>query len=121
MLYFKNLRHAPDAPPHYHITVPINDDSSLLLCYITSEIENKLWYYRRSNKEDAISCIVHVDKTTLSFLKHKSIIECNQPLLVSKQEFDKIIDPNIKLVVKTRDIPEELKRKIVKATKDSRS
>ncbi len=119
VLYFKNLRHSPDAPPHYHITVPINDDSSLLFCYITDEIENRLWYYRRANKEDAISCLVRVDKSILSFLKHESIIECNQPLLVSKQEFDKIIDPKIRLDIKSREISKELKRKIITAIKQS--
>ncbi len=119
VLYFKNLKHSSEAPPHYHISVPINDDSSLLLCYITGEIENRLWYYRKANKEDAISCLVRVDKSILSFLKHESIVECNQPVFVSKQEFDKIIDPNIKLDIKTRDIPKELKREIVKAIKNS--
>jgi hypothetical protein len=60
-----------------------------------------------------------VDKTVLSFLKHESIIECNQPVFVSKQEFDKIIDPKTKLEIKLRDISEDLKKEIVKAIKNS--
>ncbi|KAF0144834.1 MAG: hypothetical protein FD156_1405 [Nitrospirae bacterium] len=119
VVYFKNRRHAPDVPPHYHITIPVNDDSSLLLGYITDEIENRLWYYRKANKEDAITSLVRVDKNILPFLKHESIIECNQALLVSKQEFDKIVDPKVKLDIKMRDIPKELKEKIIEAIKKS--
>jgi hypothetical protein len=116
--HFKNTKHAPDALPHYHMTVPISDDSSLLLCVITSQVENKLWYYRKTS-EKALSCLVRVDKSNLSFLKRESIIECNQPLLIRKNEFDKIVDSNYKLKVVLRDIPSDIKEKIVKAIKDS--
>lgn len=116
--YFKNSEHEPEAPPHYHITIPINDDTSLLLCFITSQVENRINYYKKTYKE-AISSLVRVDKKDLSFLKKESVIECNQPMLIRKIDFGKIIDPEHKFEVITRKIPLDIKKKIVKAIKDS--
>ena len=116
--YFKNTTHDPEAPPHYHITVPVSDDSSLLLCIITSQIENKAWYYHKT-KEAAESSLVLVDKGDLHFLKKASVIDCNQPILIHKNKFYKIIDPDHKFEVVSRNISTEVKKKIVKAIKDS--
>lgn len=116
--YFKNTTHDPEAPPHYHITVPISDDSSLLLCIITSQIENKVWYYHKT-KEAAESSLVLVDKGDLPFLKKASVIDCNQPQLIYKNMFGKLIDPDHKFDVVSRSVPHEIKEKIVKAIKAS--
>jgi hypothetical protein len=116
--YFKNAEHSPEAPPHYHVTVPITDDSSLLLTVITSQIENRKRFYRRTNK-DALSCLVEVNKKELRFLKKDSIIECNQPQLVRKIDFEKTVDPDHQFEVVARDIPDDLKEKIVNAIKAS--
>ena len=116
--HFKNTTHDPEAPPHYHITVPINDDSSLLLCIVTSQVENKAWYYHKTN-ETAASCLVRVSKHELPFIKKESVIDCNQPMLIHKNKFGKIIDPDHKFEVVIRNIPKEIKEKIVKAIKDS--
>jgi hypothetical protein len=117
--YFKNEEHDPDAPPHYHITVPISDDSSLLLTVITSQIENRQKYYERKNNKQALSALVTVTRKKLPFLKRKSVIECNQPQLVRKIDFNRIVDPDHRFKVIARDIPEELKVKIVNAIKAS--
>lgn len=116
--YFKNTTHDPEAPPHYHITVPISDDSSLLLCIITSQIENKAWYYHKTNKA-AESSLVLVDKGDLHFLKKTSVIDCNQPMLVYKNKFNKLVDSEHDFQVVVRDIPLDLKEKIANAIKAS--
>ncbi|MBI5409365.1 MAG: hypothetical protein HZA14_08370 [Nitrospirae bacterium] len=116
--YFKNTTHDPEAPPHYHVTVPISDDSSLLLCFITSQIENKAWYYHKT-RETAESCLVLVGKDDLPFLKKASIIDCNQPQLIHKNKFEKLIDSDHKFEVVSRNIPKEIRGKIVKAIKAS--
>ncbi|MEN8265029.1 MAG: hypothetical protein ABFR82_16405 [Nitrospirota bacterium] len=116
--YFKNEEHQPDAPSHYHITVPTNDDSSLLLTVITSQIEARQKFYERTRKK-ALSSLVTVNKKELKFLKKKSVIECNQPQLVRKIDFNKIVDPDHEFKVIARDIPDELKEAIVQAIKDS--
>lgn len=116
--YFKNTDHDPESPPHYHITVPISDASYLLLCVITSQMENRIKYYQRTNKR-AVPCLVKVDKNDLHFLNKESIIECNQPMLVRKKNFGRIVDSKQKCKVIMRDIPSYLKEKIVKAINDS--
>ncbi|MFV1951913.1 MAG: hypothetical protein ACC630_08185 [Nitrospinota bacterium] len=116
--YFKNATHDADAPPHFHITIPINDDASLLLCIITSQAESRIKYYKKTS-EAAISSLLEVNNNDLSFLKKGSIVECNQPVLIHKQKFGKIVDPDHKFKVVSRDIPADIKEKIVKAIKDS--
>jgi len=116
--YFKDKRHDLNAPPHYYITVPITDDSSLLLCIITSQIEKRMLYYRKGNLS-AIDSLVCVDQNSLSFLKKESIIDCNKAELIQKHELSKIIDPKYRFEIKTRDIPAQLKQEIVLAIKKS--
>ncbi len=116
--YFKNATHDPEAPPHYHVTIPISDDSSLLLCIVTSQVENKAWYYKKTNA-NALASLVTANKSSLSFLKKESIIDCNQPLHVHKSKFDKIVDPDHNFKVVSRNIPDDLKKRIVDAVKAS--
>lgn len=116
--YFKNSTHEPEAPPHYHITIPVSNDTSLLLCVITSQVKNKAWYYQKTNT-DALPSLVSVNKHSLSFLKKESLIDCNHPLPIHKNKFGKIVDPDHKFEIVTRDIPADLKEKIIKAIKDS--
>lgn len=115
---FKNINFAPEAPPHYYVVIPIKDDSNLLLCIITSQIENKVWYYHKKN-DKAISCLVRIDTNTFPFLEKESVIECNQPFLIPKNELIKVVDQKHKFSVVTRNIPAEIKKKIVKAINDS--
>ena len=107
--YFKNIQYDEKALPHYFVTIPVNDELSLLVCVITSQIETKLWYYHKTN-EKAIQSLVRVDKNSLPFLEKESIIECNLPFLISRHEFTKIVDPKHKFKVVARDIPSEIKK-----------
>jgi len=116
--YFKDKRHAPESPPHYYVTVPITDDTSLLLCIITSQVEKKMWYYRNVNVS-AISSLVLVDQSSLPFLTKESFIDCNKAELIEKNELIKIVDSKPSLEIKTRDVPDELKRKIISAINKS--
>ncbi len=81
-------------------------------------MESRIKYYQRTNKR-AVPCLVSVDKNDLHFLKKESIIECNQPNLVRKKDFGRIVDPDQKCKVIMRDISSDLKEKILKAINDS--
>lgn len=116
--YFKNIQYDEKASPHYYITVPINDELSLLLCVITSQIENKIWYYHKTN-EKAISSLVPIGKDSFPFLEKESVIECNLPFLISKHELTKIVDPRHKFKIVVRDIPSEIKKNIIRAINNS--
>ncbi|MDO8444529.1 MAG: hypothetical protein Q7T53_00235 [Deltaproteobacteria bacterium] len=118
IIHFKDVKHASDAPPHYYVAVPLNDDVSLLLCIITSQIEKRTTFYSKSNKT-AISCLVPVDKHALPFLTRESIIECNQPEVLPKEELVKRVNPKHKFNVTQRDIPPDLKGKVLDAIKRS--
>lgn len=118
--YFKDIRHDSSAPPHYYITVPVSDDSFILFCIITSQVENKLWYYKKKN-EKALESLVRIDPNHLPFLTKISVIDCNMAELISRDEIvdiiDSKLDPPIKVI--TRNIPDELKDKIISAIKNS--
>jgi hypothetical protein len=95
ILYFKDVNHAKEAPPHFYITFPIKDDLNLIICIITSQIGSKEKYYKRTNPK-AIKSLIPIDSNIFSFLDRnkKSIIECNQAEFLSKEELVKRIDPN---------------------------
>jgi hypothetical protein len=118
IIYFKSSQHDPKAPPHYHITVPINDDLSLLLCLITSEVENKVWYYRKTNGK-AIDSLVKVNPETLPFLKKESIVECNQPILIRKSELSRLVDDKHSFKMINCEVPSGVRSKLISAIKNS--
>jgi hypothetical protein len=116
ILYFKDVNHAEEAPPHFYITFPIKDDLNLIICIITSQIGSKRKYYKRTNPK-AIKSLIPIDSNIFSFLDRKrgSIIECNQAELLSKEELIKRIDPNGPCEIKERKIPSYLKRDVCSA------
>ncbi len=116
--YFKHSEHDQDAPPHYYVSVPINDDTCILLCIITSQIEKKLWFYRRTN-EKAIDSLVKVTSDDLEFLTKESVVECNMAELIVKKHFDKRVNPKGPLDVITRELPDDVQARIIKGIKDS--
>ncbi len=116
---FKDKRHFSEAPPHHYVSVPINDQSSLLLAIFTSQLEKKSKYYQQTNKA-ALSSLEPVDQTILAFLKKPTIIDCNQAELIRKEELiHRRIDPKNGIEVVMSDIPADLKNKIVIAIKNS--
>ena len=116
--FFKDTKFHKDAPPHFYINVPIDDDSSLLLCIITSKIEKRKKHCAKANRK-ALKSLVYVDNKTLEFLSKESIVDCNEADIVNKIELQKRIDPKYKLKVIERNIPDNLKIQIVRAIKDS--
>ncbi len=66
-----------------------------------------------------MSSLVRLTRRNLPLLRKESLIDCNHPLLVHKNKFGKIVDPDHKFKIVARDIPDELKEKIVKAIKAS--
>lgn len=116
--YFKHNKHDSQAQPHYYVSVPISDDTCILICIITSQIENKLWFYRHT-KEKAIDSLVKVTPDNMKFLSKESVVECNNAELIIKKHFGKYVHPKVPLKIITREVPEEIKAKIIKAIKDS--
>lgn len=115
---FKDVNHAPDAPPHYYITIPLSDKINLLLCIITSQIDKRTNFYNKAHKT-SVSSLVAVNKHVLPFLTRDSIIDCNQPEILAKEELIKRVNPKHKFSVIQRELPLDLKLKTLEAIKNS--
>jgi hypothetical protein len=116
--HFKHKEHSDNAPPHFYVTVPVSSESSLLLCIITSQIEKKLSYYSKINK-DCIDSLVRITSDDMDFLSKNSIIECNSPMLILRNHLGKVIAIKTPLDIITRDIPKSVQKKIIDAIKRS--
>jgi hypothetical protein len=111
ILFFKDVKQAKEAPPHFYVTFPIKDDLNLIICVISSQIESRERHYKRTNP-NGIKSLVPIDNSIFSFLDRnkESIIDGNQAEFLSKEELKKRIDPKGPGEVKKRKIPSYLKR-----------
>ena len=86
---FKNSEHGNNAPEHYHISIPISDENSLLLVLTTSQTEKKKKHYRL--REDLRNGLIEFNIGDLEFITKKCLIDCNKPLFESKEKLKSII------------------------------
>jgi hypothetical protein len=112
--YFKDTTHHKDAPPHFYITIPINESICFIVCIITSQIDKRVSYYSNINKA-ALDSLILVDNKELSFLSKKCIVDCNKAELVTKEELKKRIVYVTGIEVKRRDLSDDFKGHIKKA------
>jgi hypothetical protein len=121
--HFKDAEHDPKAPLHYHISIPLKENDYLLFVLLTSKLDSKIDYYDRTNKKALNSIISIQPYKDFSFIyKDDTVIDCNQPIFNRKQEFfenNKIINWEEDFEIKLRDIPIDLKKRIVFALKFS--
>ena len=117
--HFKDKEHRSDAPLHYRIFVPINDESYVLLCLITSKVQKRKDYYR--GDESFLRSLVELNKNDLKFLRADSVIDCNRAELMSKGKLFSRISLEDVFEVKCNDqeIPEQLKKRIITAINSS--
>lgn len=112
IFYFKDIKHAKDAPPHFYVVFPVKGGSGIIFIIITSQVERQTAYYKRANAK-AIRSLVSVDKNAFPFLKkEKSVIDCNQAELITKEELTKRIDSNFPCRRKPQSVPPNLKADI---------
>ena len=114
VIFFKDALFSKDAPPHFYVIIPIDQDVSYVVCIITSQIRKKKAYYQRANPK-ALRSLVHVDQDMLPFLSGPSLVECNKAELLSVEELTKRVHANEGLEIKDRNIPTPLKRDIASA------
>jgi hypothetical protein len=76
-------------------------------------VEPRREYCRRTNIK-AEKCLIQVSNDIFSFLdrKKKSVIDCNQAELLSKEELRRRIDSQIPFEIKERKIPSYLKKDV---------
>jgi len=120
ILYFKDTKHDPEAPPHFWVIFPVNPVTRFSMTIITSQIGKRKKYYQENNK--ALKCLVKITNDIFDFLnrERESVIDCNKTELLSKEELIKRIDPMGPCEIKTiGKFPSFLKRGIFSAIDQS--
>lgn len=90
--YFKDILHDKNSPPHRYIVIPTDNDLYLIVCIITSQIDNKFSYYSKRN-EKCLASLVVLEANELDCLTTKSVIDCNNALYLHKHALVKRIVP----------------------------
>lgn len=114
ILFFKDLRFDPSAPPHFYITIPLEPGKIFVLCIITSQIEKRRNYYSKGNPE-ALNSLIIIEKGYFNFLRKDSLIDCNQTEILTRRQFLERIDMEFGLEIKLNYLPFNLGKEILNA------
>ena len=118
VLFFKDTKFDPLAPPHFYIVFPIPQKSLFITSIITSRTQKRINYYYRSNLK-ALESLIEIDQATFSFLSRPSAIDCNQSELLTYNDFIDRIDKDTSLDIKANSISKDLTKKIIEAISNS--
>lgn len=87
LIRFKDGRLDKAVPRHFYVALPVDRETCLLLCMITSKVEKRFDYARRMKIVDGL---VRVSKHDISCLSMDSVIDCNHTSLVSKDVHNRV-------------------------------
>jgi hypothetical protein len=82
ILYFADNSKPSGKDTHYHIIIPAKQDKLLIICMITSQIENCRLFWEASGEDKNF---VDVNPKNLSCLDKDSIVLCPETELVTKK------------------------------------
>lgn len=118
VLFFKDIKHDPQAGPHFWVVFPVSQVLQFSVIIITSQIDRREKYYQKNPK--ALRCLVKISNDIFPFLNKESVIDCNRMELLSKEELIRRLDPAGPCQIKTRErFPSFLKREIFSAIDQS--
>lgn len=109
---FKNKNHDVSAAAHYHIALQTKDSQYMVLNMITSKVEKRIAYYTMTNKS-LVNSVVLVSNENIDILSTNSCIDCNQPMYLTKEEINALVEDDITYIDTNIDI--NLKQTIVDA------
>ena len=115
--HFKDLHHQKEAPAHYYVVIPTVNSAYLIICLITSKVVKICNYYTKSNSA-CLESIVNLKPSDLSFLRCKSIIDCNSAQYIHRNALKKIIKEDTYALIVKR-IPSDLINIIISAIDSS--
>lgn len=113
---FKNKNFGKNAPEHYHISIPLSQQESLLLVFTTSKVTEKKTLY--SNRPNALSSLIDLSVGDLNFITKECLIDCNNPLYYSKEELETLIVDG-EIIFREDEISDELIKDIKEKIKSS--
>lgn len=109
---YREKKHSPSSPPHYHLAFEINEEQYLIIVFITSQVEKKKKYTTKG--------IVEVNHSDFDCLTKPSCIDCNIVDFVTKDELKQDIDGEIK-IISISSFNESLRERIFRAIIESPS
>lgn len=126
LVHFRDSVHGGNAPAHYWVTVSAGDGKCMLLSMVTSQIQNlDRWYasVRPEEAEALLNSLVPLSKSDLGAINKDCVVNCNDTVLLSKQELIKRIDTAyvsrsrscFDIIHKDEDFAFDLKDRIIKA------
>jgi hypothetical protein len=114
--HFKDIRHTPDAPAHFHVVISLKNGHSLVLCIITSQMQKLEKLYSGIN-DKALDSLVTLDNSVFECITKPCVINCNNAEILTHQELTLRIDPRTGIKTRETDnkFENELKEKIILA------
>lgn len=96
-VYFKDIKHSPDAPPHFYFLIPIEEDpeSLYLIAIVTSQFEKRLYFYQNAPNKKAAQSLVRLEKGVFDFITRESAIDCNAVEKLTKNDLLKRISTGV--------------------------
>jgi hypothetical protein len=122
--HFKDTKHTPDAPAHFHIIISLNDNESIVLCIVTSQMQKLARYYQAAMESDAcLDSMVPLDSSDFGFLDRGCVVDCNQaellPIIELEKRIDQKYEPAFKIMAHDGQFKGDIKQKIVKGILNS--
>jgi len=99
--------------PHDYVLAVIPNESNFLVIIITSKIDERCGYYRRTHKPEAANCLIRINKDNFSFLRLPSAINCNETKHMNLADIIHMIDETAGFRIRDDPVPTYLRREIV--------
>ncbi len=124
VLHFQHARHKHNPKPHYWLFVPVRDDSYLCFCMFTTQHERLYEFYTKSAHAETAQASLHfVPHGTFTFLNAAkgSVIDCNNPELVTRQDMNRIVSTSVpcRLLAEGCAIPPDVRKSVVEKIRSS--
>jgi len=84
--HFKDKKHAPAAPAHFHVVISLGDNLSIVVCIITSQMQQRADHYSGIGLEACLESMIPLDPSIFRFLSRGCVIDCNRAECLSLGE-----------------------------------
>ncbi|MFH0814252.1 MAG: hypothetical protein V2A69_15665 [Pseudomonadota bacterium] len=101
--------------PHWYIIIRIINTDNFIVIIITSQKNNRIRYYNRTNQPKASECLVGVNNNDFSYLTQDSAVNCNVAEHLSIEEIVHRVDEKQGFKIEEEPIQPYLRKEIVSA------
>jgi hypothetical protein len=124
LIRFKDKTHDKSAPPHFWVSISVNNDQRILLSIVTTQMSKLEQRYMADDEEKALESLVPLSGSDMKAITKPCVINCNETVLLSLQQLLERIDPTycnpksktpFEFTHYDEDFNSELKAKIIHA------